>query len=180
MYLPLSTYPSQNGQDLPPEVIDARDNFLAALGDWNKCMDITNCKVTAVLGIVLAITVILSVVFFIVRVMWFGATVPCRLCFWACSSSRRRERRVLLVPSNQCYVAEHMHYTDHPQASTSSQKQAPATAESTQTVRPVKGSAYPHPVPNQQAFYIDDSAVNSPRESGNPPTYDTVIKAYHD
>ncbi|KAK7203574.1 hypothetical protein BZA70DRAFT_67915 [Myxozyma melibiosi] len=78
------------------------DSFVA-FKHWDTCMANTGCKVIAIVGIVLAVFVVLSLCAWIIRIVFYGTEAACWLCSKCCGlcCTRRDPRsRAAKAPPN--------------------------------------------------------------------------------
>ncbi|KAK9449009.1 uncharacterized protein V1518DRAFT_416931 [Limtongia smithiae] len=78
-------YKRENASDVTDKVV----SFAQSFKSWSTCMDNTGCKVIAIVGIVLAVILVFSIVTWIIRIIWCGASAACWICCKCCSAATR-------------------------------------------------------------------------------------------
>ncbi|KAK9473583.1 uncharacterized protein V1510DRAFT_327400 [Dipodascopsis tothii] len=84
MYMP--EHPIRRSMLESRNILDTAKTFAQSFKNWGTCMDNKGCKIIAIVGIVLASVLVLSLLMWLIRIICFGAEMTCACMLCCCRS----------------------------------------------------------------------------------------------
>ncbi|KAK9455640.1 hypothetical protein V1511DRAFT_487577 [Dipodascopsis uninucleata] len=118
MFLPRSDIATEMLMSHQKRFLD--DSFTQSFKSWDTCMDNKACKIIAIVGIVIAVCIALSLIAWLLRIILCGAQATCAICASCCTCCCRkssRSRSGAPLPNGNYQVPQYSPYYTGPPSS---------------------------------------------------------------